>query len=236
MKKFKSVIVVMLVVMMLAAFAGCSGKADWDAVKREDIVAQAGSIQMSKKAVLLQYAIDEYSNASAASMFGQLGGLGDFELDAVEMDDSYNFMLSMLALAKIAEDEGILVTQEEAYESAYREFILNPKMYDTMTDYVNTIKSSLYLSDELVVEYSAEHNFIKLSAYNAVKKEFEKLNPADYEDLDAMSAAVLENVNAMMKDASVTALVPRTKTVKGKSLDYSKIVDNVKWNYNELYL
>ena len=120
MKKFKSVIVVMLVVMMLAAFAGCSGKADWDAVKREDIVAQAGSIQMSKKAVLLQYAIDEYSNASAASMFGQLGGLGDFELDAVEMDDSYNFMLSMLALAKIAEDEGILVTQEEAYESAVK--------------------------------------------------------------------------------------------------------------------
>ncbi len=236
MKRFKSILSVMIAAaLLLAVSAGCSsGGVKWDELKRDDVVAEANGIQLSKKLVTFQNNIEQTSNSYTSSFYSQLGGSEDIDLEA-DMDTSLKNLLANLALASVAKDMGLSLSYEEAHEKAYDEYILTAKKYDYISSFADSLKESMFLSDELLVDYGAEYNVIVDSGEQVVRAEFEKLNADDFEDLDAMTEAVLERVNELAANTSVTVYYPSKHEVRGSGMDFSTAVNTVKWNYSSLF-
>lgn len=235
MKRFKSILLIALAVMLLMAFVGCgSREIDWEAIKRDDVVAEVNGIQLTKKLVNFQYCIEDISSQYTSSFYSQLGGTEDMAA-TVTMDKSMDGMLANLILASIAKDNGMTVAEEKARESSYDEYILSAKKYDYLSEFSESMKQNMYLSDEMLVQYGTEYNLITDSADEVVRAEFDKLDAAEFEDLNAMSDAVLKALEELTKDVSVTVNYPSKHTVKGSSLDFSSCVTGVKWDYSSLF-
>ncbi len=232
MKAFRKVLAFAAAAMLLLAAAGCSGSIDWNSVKNDDVVAKYGETELLKRQVAFKNAIDGAAYESASSMYSQLG-LDANEM-AVSMDDSLGAVVAYAVLAEYAAENGLTVSYEDAAATAYDEYILSAKKYDYLSSFSESIKTALYLSDDLLVERAAELYVLKDSAEAFIKTKFDE-SIDSYEDFDSLTAGVQQLIRELVADKTATVLYPKTHTLKCSDIDFDTIVKNASWAYSSVY-
>ena len=234
MKKFRSAILVVLAVAVVFTMFGCGGRkdVDWEMIKSNDTVLTANDVSITRRVVDFCHAMDVYIRDNYSSSFTEALNLEGYEQREITKEDSLNEVVGYAVLQAQAQEMGLAMSYEEAYDIAYDEFVINPKMAgnEQYKAYKEGILETLNISQNMLVEYAAAYTQMVQSAYAITKHWFLELE-SQYEDEEELEAAVLEKLQENAKDIDVTLYGPEAQKLNVKDVDMSVTMSYVSSTY-----
>ena len=206
MKKARLIAAVLAVLMLTAVLSGCSGRS-WEDISDDEIVAKVGDREMSK--FLVRYYSVEQSS-SYAMVISQMGGQID-EDEIPDMDESLSQIAGFAVLAEYAKQQGIDKSLEDSEEAVYQEYVVDAKKtgYEYMTPFINTIKSTLRISTDEMIEIAAQLEQIRASAYNVMEEIYNELKDT-YSDDDEMIEQMQAEASKLIEGIAGEQYMPRS--------------------------
>ncbi len=226
MKKIKVIALIMALVCALCVFAGCAS-AKWDDIKNKDVVATVNGTEITKQHVMYFYAENIASAQVASTMFAQMG-IEDIEEDT-EIETSFYDALSYYIVGELARANGFGISEEEAYEKAYQEYVLMEKKpgYEYIAEYNNQIRDMLYFDSEMMVEYATDKLYNSVPSMDYIEALMDEMQfdyPEDPETKDdALKAAVAERLAEEAKALDIKLNYHSKKALE--KVAYPEIVD-----------
>lgn len=226
MKKMKMTALILALVCVACVFAGC-GSVKWDDIKNKDVVATVNGTEITKQHVMYFYAEDVASAKVSADLFAQMG-IEDTEGETA-VETSFNGAMAYYIIGELAREAGYGITEDEAYERAYQEYVLMEKKpgYEYIADYNNQIKEMLYFDNEKMVEFATDklYNSIPCMDYvEALMNEMQYDYPEDPETKDEpLKEAVAARLAEAAKSLDVTFNYHSKKAID--NVNYMDVVD-----------
>ena len=226
MKKIKIIALIMVLVCAACVFAGCAS-AKWDDIKNKDVVATVNGTEITKQHVMYFYAENVASAKVASNMFAQMG-IDEIEDDA-EVETSFYDALSYYVVGELTRANGYGISEEEAYERAYQEYVLMEKKpgYEYITEYNNQIREMLYFDSDKMVEFATDklYNSIPSMDYiEALMDEMQYDYPEDPEKKDELlKEAVAKRLAEEAKALDIKLNYHSRNTLE--KIAYAEIVD-----------
>lgn len=212
---FKRMLCAVLALSVLL-LTGCSGGIDWENLSDDAVVAQAGEWQVTGGMVRYSAIGQSVSAELMGGMMQELQSelLGNTKLyeakkDEETVQEALDELIVQAALCEVATAQGLEYSWETAYESAYADLVDYPMGdgVEYMMQYAAKVKAKFGGTQEEVLETAAK----KMQLYGLSTELLKKLAEpyADETDTDVKVSKVLEEVNALLQDVSVTQLLPR---------------------------
>ena len=217
---------ILALVCVACVFAGC-GAVNWDDIKNKDVVATVNGTEVTKQHVMYYYAEDVASAKVSAELFSQMGIENmDSETD---IDTSFNNAMAYYIIGELAREAGYGITEEEAYERAYQEYVLMEKKpgYEYIADYNNQIREMLYFDSDMMVEFATDklYNSVPCMDYIvALMDEMQYDYPKDPETKDEpLKEAVAKRLAEAAKGVDVKMNFHSQKALD--EVNYMDVVD-----------
>lgn len=222
MKKIKVIALIMVLACIVCAFAGC-GSAKWDDIKNKDVVATVNGTEITKQHVMYFYAENVASAEVASSMFQQMG-IEEVE-EETEIETSFREALAYYVVGELARENGYGLTEDEAYEKAYQEYVLMEKKpgYEYIAEYNAQIREMLYFDSEMMVEYASAKIYNSVPSMDYIEALMEEMQydyPKDPETKDDnLKAAVAERLAKDAKKLDIKLNYHSKKTIDKIAFD-----------------
>jgi len=226
MKKTKLTALIMAMVCIACVFAGCAS-AKWDDIKNKDVVATVNGTEVTKQHVMYFYAEDYASAQVSANLFAQMG-MDEIENEE-DVDTSFYGALEYYIVGELARENGFGITEDEAYEKAYQEYVLMEKKpgYEYIAEYNAQIKDMLYFDNEKMVEYATDKLYNSVPAMKYIESLMDEMQydyPEDPETKnDPLKEAVCKRLAEESKNIDIVLNYHSKSTLE--KVTYEEIVD-----------
>lgn len=227
MKKMKITALVLALVCLACVCAGCAND-KWDDIKNKDVVATVNGAELTKQHVRYFNAENFVGSQVSANLMSQMG-ISDAETEDADEDLEIAFedALTYSIVGELARANGFSITEDEAYEKAYQEYVLMEKKpgYDYIKEYNDSIKEMLFFDTDMLVDFGSQKMYNSVPAMDYIKSLLEEMQydyPNDDNKNTKLKAAVAERLKDEAKEVEVT--FNYHKASKVNALTYEDIV------------